>query len=434
MVEEKTTTDLFGIMLKTRVKILILHNYYKQAGGEDSTVQRETALLGAAGHHISTYFRHNRDIDQGSFVAKIATGSKAIWARDSRRELGALLKREKPDLAHFHNTFPLISPSAYYACHDADVPIVQTLHNYRLFCAPGTLFRDGGICKECLEHSLWRGVRHACYRESRPQTAAVALTLAVHRKLRTWARNIDCYIAPTEFVRRIFVEAGFPPDKVFVKPNFVDHDPGARRSAGEYAIFAGRITEEKGLRTLIAAWALLEKRIPLVIVGDGPLRSELEQEAVQQGVSNVVFRGSLPNADTIVMIKGAKFLIFPSEWYETFGTTIIEAFACGIPVLCSKLGAMEELVADGRTGLHFTPGDPADLAAKVNWAWGHSEEMDEMGRAARREYEAKYTPKRNYDLLMTAYRFALRGADEPLEKLALRSDRLDLEIRPAAKK
>lgn len=408
------------------MKILVIHNFYKQEAGEDCTVQREVALLGAAGHHVLTYFRHNRDIDQASLVAKITIGSKAIWAGDTHRELGALLKREKPDLAHFHNTFPLISPAAYYACHDADVPVVQTLHNFRWSCAPGTFFRNGAICEECLEHGLWRGVRHGCYRESRSQTAAVALTLAIHRKLQTWTRMVNCYIAPTEFARRKFVAAGFPPDRVFVKPNFVDPDPGECRNEGEYAIFVGRIAAEKGLRTLIAAWALLEKRIPLVIVGDGPLRSELEREVVQRGASNVILRGCMPNGDTIRMMKGAKFLIFPSQWYETFGTTMIEAFACGVPVVCSNLGAMPELVADGQTGLHFTPGDSADLATKVNWAWEHPEDMKEMGRVARLEYEAKYTLKLNYNLLMTAYKFALRGADEPLEMLALRSGSVGL--------
>jgi len=408
------------------VKILILHNYYKQQGGEDSTVQRETALLSAAGHHISTYFRYNQDIDQGSFLAKVATASQAIWARDSYQELGALLKQEKPDLAHFHNTFPLISPSAYYACRDADVPIVQTLHNYRLFCAPGTFFRDGSVCEECLEHSLWSGVRHGCYRDSRSATAAIALTLATHRKLRTLERIVDCFITPTEFVRRKVVAAGLPHDKIFVKPNFVDPDPGERGSTGEYAIFVGRMTGEKGLRTLISAWTLLERRVPLVIVGDGPLRRELEQEAMQQGMTHIVFKGYLPNADTIRTIKGAKFLVFPSEWYETFGTTIVEAFACGVPVLSSKLGAMQEIVADGQTGLHFNAGDPGNLAAKVSWAWSHGSEMQEMGRTARLEYETKYTPNRNYDLLMTAYDLALRGVDTGLERLALRSGQIRL--------
>jgi glycosyltransferase involved in cell wall biosynthesis len=408
------------------MKILIVHDFYKLAGGEDGTVQREAALLRAAGHEVSTYFRHNQDIDERSFVSKIVTGSKAVWAWDTHREMTALLKREKPELAHFHNTFPLISPSACYACRDANVPMVLTLHNYRFLCAPGTLFRDGTICEECLEHSLWRGVRHGCYHGSRPQTAAVALTSAIHRKLRTWTRLVDCYIAPTGFVRRKFVAAGLPADKVFVKPNFVDPDPGERDGAGEYAIFVGRITGEKGLRNLIESWALLTNPIPLVIVGDGPFRRELEQVTVQKRVPNVVFKGSLPNGETISLIKGARCLIFCSEWYETFGTTIIEAFACGIPVVCSKLGAMEELVEDGRTGLHFAPGDPADLSTKVTWAWDHTADMKEMGHAARLEYEAKYTPRQNHDHLMTAYGFALRGADEPVERLALRSGPIGL--------
>jgi glycosyltransferase involved in cell wall biosynthesis len=399
------------------VKILILHNYYKQIGGEDFAVRRETALLKAAGHQIMTYFRDSRDIDETSLVAKVATGSKAIWARDSHRELTALLKREKPDLAHFHNTFPLISPSACYACRDAGVPIVLTLHNYRLFCAPGTFFRNGSICEECLEHGPWVGVRHACYRGSRMQTAGAALTLAIHQKLRTWSRMVDCYIAPTRFVRGKFGASGFPLEKIFVKPNFVDPDPGERIGEGEYAISAGRITVEKGLQTLIAAWATLGRHIPLVIVGDGPQRGELERETAQRGVANIIFKGSLSNADTIIAMKRAKFFVFPSKWYETFGTTIVEAFACGVPVLCSSLGAMQELVENGRTGLHFKAGDPADLAAKINWAWTHPAEMERMGRAARIEYETKFTPKHNYDLLMGAYKYALSGTGEFVEKL-----------------
>jgi len=227
------------------VKILILHNCYKQPGGEDGTVQRESILLRTAGHHVTTYVRHNRDINEGSLFSKIETGSKAIWARDSYREVAALLDSEKPDLAHFHNTFHLISQSAYYACRDANVPVVQTLHNYRLFCAPGIFYRNGAICEECVQHSLFRGVLHGCYRDSRAQSAAVALTLAVQEKLQTWTRIVDCYIAPTNFVRKTFVSAGLPADKVLVKPNFVDPDPGERRNAGEYAIFAGRLTAER---------------------------------------------------------------------------------------------------------------------------------------------------------------------------------------------
>jgi glycosyltransferase involved in cell wall biosynthesis len=286
--------------------------------------------------------------------------------------------------------------------------VVQTLHNYRLLCPAGTFFRNSAICEECPEYSLLRGVQHGCYRDSRPATAVTALMLAFHRKWGTWTRTVDCYIAPTEFVRRKVVAAGLPPAKVFVKPNFVDPDPGERSSRGDYAVFVGRLSGEKGLRALIAAWASLGNRIPLIIVGDGPLRSELEREAMQRGLIHIKFEGYLPHEKTLTMMKGATFLIFPSEWYEALPLTIIEAFACGVPVICSRLGNMQELVSDGRTGLHFTSGDPEDLAAKAEWAWNHVAQMELMGREARSEYEAKYTPGRNYPMLMDIYKQALK--------------------------
>ncbi len=374
-------------------------------------MQREGTLLQAAGHHVVTYFRHNDEVDNGSLSGKMATVPKAIWASDSYRNLSAILRREKPDLAHFHNTFPLISPSAYYACRRAHVPVVQTLHNYRLFCPAGTFFRNRAVCEECLEHSLWRGVKHGCYRDSRAGTAAVALMLAAHRMFGTWMKAVSCFIAVSEFVREKFIAGGFPADRVFVKPNFVDPDPDERDTPGSYAVFVGRLSAEKGLRTLIAAWGDLDNCIPLIIVGDGPLRAELEQEAVQRGLSNIRFEGYLPEKKTLAMMKGARFLIFPSEWYETFGMTIVEAFACGVPVICSRLGAMQELVTEGHTGLFYRPGDFVDLAAKVDWAWTHEQLVEAMGRAARAEYEAKYSAAENYRMLMKAYDFALAGRE-----------------------
>lgn len=374
-------------------------------------MQRECALLRAAGHQVVTYFRHNDEVDHGSLSGKMATVPKAIWASDSYHELSAILCQEKPDLAHFHNTFPLISPSAYYACRRAHVPVVQTLHNYRLFCPAGTFFRDGGICEECLEHGLWRGVEHGCYRDSRAGTAAVALMLAAHRAFGTWMKAVSCFVAVSEFVREKFVAGGFPPERVLVKPNFLDLDPAERSALGRYAIFVGRLSAEKGLRTLIAAWTNLDNCIPLIIVGDGPLRAELEREAMQRGLSNIRFEGYLPEEKTLAMMKGARFLVFPSEWYETFGMTIVEAFACGVPVICSRLGAMQELVADRRTGLFFDPRDFVDLAAKLDWAWTHAQEVEAMGRAARVEYEAKYSAAENYRMLMKVYDFALAGPE-----------------------
>jgi glycosyltransferase involved in cell wall biosynthesis len=390
------------------MKIVLVHNGYRQFGGEDVVFDQERQLLEAAGHQVSLYRRSNSEIEAHSLVGQITLARKTVWAADTRREFAKLLVREKPQLVHVHNTFVMVSPSIYSACEEADVPVVQTLHNYRLLCPAATFFREGKVCEECPKHGLWRSVYHGCYRQSRPATATVALMLAVHRKRQTWKRMIDCYITLSHFARKKFVEAGFPAEKMFVKPNFVHPDPGARGSKGEYALFAGRLSVEKRVSTLLAAWERLQTNIPLIIVGDGPQRKELEAEAAQRGLSGVCFHGHLSRNQTLAAIKQARVLVSPSEWYECFPMAIVEAFASGTPVICSRIGAMQEIVVDGHTGLHFTPGDAEDLAEKVESAWARPGYLSEMGRAARAEYEAKYTAERNYHLLMDVYQRAIR--------------------------
>ena len=389
------------------MKLLLIHNFYQEPGGEDATFSLEKELLLSAGHRVAVYSRHNSEIAGYGFVPKATLGLRTTWAWDSLRELRRVLERERPDVAHFHNTFPLVSPAAYYACREAGVPVVQTLHNYRLACPAGTFFRDGRICEECLEQSLWRAVRHGCYRDSRGASAAASLMLASHRAIRTGTRMVDCYVVPSLFARSKCVEMGLPPEKLVVKPNFVAPDPGQRQGNGDYALYVGRISAEKGLNTLLAAWKLLEDRIPLRILGEGSLLASLKARNSNNGLSCVSFEGRKTPAETIAAIQGARFLVFPSEIYETFGRSIAEAFACGVPVLASRLGAMKEIVEDGCTGLHFKPGDAADLAEKVAGAWADPHRLEEMGRAARREYEAKYTAERNYSMLLEIYERAL---------------------------
>jgi FkbM family methyltransferase len=289
------------------------------------------------------------------------------------------------------------------------VPVLQTLHNYRLLCPAATFYRDGHICQECLDHGLHRSVQHGCYRDSRSATAAVAMMLTVHRATDTWNRKVDAYVALTEFARQKFVEGGLPADKIFVKPNFVSPDPGMRQSSGDYAICAGRLSPEKGLSTLLSAWERLGKRIPLRVLGDGPERAQLESRAKAAGLDNISFLGHLSRQETWEMIGKAKCLIVPSECYETFALTIAEAFACGTPVICSRLGAMQEVVDDGRNGLHFTGGDADDLAGKVDWAWSHPRELQWMSMEGRREYEAKYTAEKNYEALCHIYEYMARS-------------------------
>ena len=385
------------------MKILLVHNSYQQPGGEDVVFNQERQLLERAGHQVPTYCRSNCEIAGYSASKRLVLAGRMVWARDSRREIATLIRREKPDLVHVHNTFLMVSPSIYSACKEAHVPVMQTLHNYRLLCPAAIFFRRGRVCEECLEHGLWRGVVHGCYRNSRAETSAVALMLAVHRWLGTWSEMVDCFIALSEFSHRKFIEGGIPTEKVAVKPNFVFRDPGCRAQSGEYALFIGRLSPKKRVVTLLAAWQQLQVRIPLRIAGSGPERASLEAQAKQIGLSDIRFLGQLPRDQVIAALKRGRFLVFTSEWYENFPMTIVEAFACGVPVICSRLGAMGEIVADGRTGLHFTAGDAEDLAQKVEWAWAHPEEMAAMGRAARAEYEAKYTAERNYEMLMKIY-------------------------------
>lgn len=386
------------------MKILLVHNTYQQAGGEDVVFEQERQLLERNGHHVLTYVRSNHELEAQSTPKRIALVKNIFSADDSDRDIRNILRSARPEIVHVHNTFLMISPSIFNVCREEKIPVLQTLHNYRLSCPGASFYRDGQVCEECTQHSLWRSIQHGCYRDSRLSTAAVALMLQVHRMKRTWQDSVSGYLALTEFARDKFVENGIPAEKIHVKPNFVYPDPGERSASGSFALFAGRLTEEKGVATLLAAWSRLAKPIPLEIVGDGPLRRDLESQTEKMGLQQVTFRGRLSVSETRARMKQAALLIVPSVWYEAFSLNIAEAFACGTPVLCSRLGAMRENVADQRTGLHFTPGDAADLAEKVEWAWGHSRELAEMGKEARREYERRYTPETNYSLLMKIYR------------------------------
>jgi glycosyltransferase involved in cell wall biosynthesis len=385
------------------MKIVLVHNTYQQAGGEDVVFEQEKALLERAGHRVATYCRSNHEISELSAIERAMVIPNTIWSSDSHRAFAQLLRRENPQVVHIHNTFMMISPSIYSACRDQKVPVVQTLHNFRLLCPAATFFRDGKVCEECVDDGLWKSVSHGCYRDSRSATATVALMLAVHRKLDTWNELVDRFIALSDFSRDKFVTSGFPAKKIVVKPNFVAPDPGPRDCDGEYALFIGRLSREKGLPTLVEGWTRLKIHMPLQIIGDGPERQSLEAQVNAGGVCSITFRGRCSHVATLGAVKRAKFVVLPSECYENFPMSIVEAFACGTPVICSRLGGMAELVDDYRTGLLFTPGDPDALAEKVQWAATHPAELAEMGREARREFERRYTAEKNYSDLMDIY-------------------------------
>lgn len=387
------------------MKIVVVHNRYQNPGGEDAVFEAETALLSQNGCRVSAITEAPSRPE--TMKQKFGAALNCIWSKAWRRNFQSALQRERPDIVHVHNFFPVVSPSIYYAARDAGVPVVQTLHNYRLACPAATFYRNGAICEECVCHTAFRGVRYGCYRNSRLGTAALALMIEAHRVARTWSNMVDRYIALTEFARQKMIEGGLPEKKITVKPNFVIPDPGVRQGAGQFALFVGRLADIKGVVTLLSAWQRLSNPVPLVVVGDGPLREEMIRSVAQRGLATISYRGWLPHAETITLMKGARFLVFPSEWYEGFPMTIVEALACGIPVICARLGSMAELVSHGKTGLHFSPGDAQDLAAKVSWAWGNLSEVAAMGQAARTEYETRYTAERNFKMLMEIYEGAI---------------------------
>jgi glycosyltransferase involved in cell wall biosynthesis len=403
------------------MNVLLIHNAYQQPGGEDVVVAQEGRLLEQHGHKVTLYARSNHELDTLSFAQRLGLVNRIISATDSKLAVRGILRELRPDVVHVHNTFALVSPSVYEACQQEDVPVVQTLHNYRLLCPAATFYRDGKICQKCITHGLLSSVRHACYRDSRLMSGAIALMLKTHRARQTWNRRIDAYIALSRFAKNKFVQCGLPASKIYVKPNFVEPDPGERAHSGDYALFVGRLSPEKGLSTLVKAWEQLPAKVPLVIAGDGPIRPLLETEVANAGLRCIRFAGQLKRDGIYELMKKAAFLVVPSVWEEPFGLIVAEAFACGTPVLGASIGGIQEMLDDQITGLRFTSGDPNALAKKVAWAWDHLPQLAAMGKAARRVYENRYTGSANYRLLMEIYASAIADRFRFKRKRALRA-------------
>jgi glycosyltransferase involved in cell wall biosynthesis len=385
------------------MRILLVHNRYQQPGGEDQVFAAETALLNSHGHQVVQYAVHNERV---KVMNKLSLGASTLWNHRTYRELRAVIQLERPAVTHFHNTFPLISPAAYYASNGLGVPVVQTLHNYRLLCPNALLFRQERPCEDCLTKFFpWPGIVHACYRGSRTASATVAAMLSLHRAIGTWTHKVDVFIALTDFAKRKFIAGGLPADRIVVKPNFLYPDPGLGHGDGGYALFVGRLAPEKGIETLLRAWEVLGGKVALKIAGDGPLAERVAQVASR--VPNVEWVGPRPRQEILTYMKMSSLLVFPSQVYEGLPMTVVEAYAAGLAVVASDQGSIRTLVDPNRTGLLFRPGDPQDLAAKVKWAWTHRAQLREMGREARREYERKYTAECNYEQLMDIYRLAM---------------------------
>ncbi len=385
--------------MKKPANILMVHNFYRQAGGEDAVFRMERDLLTKHGHQVATLEADNRDTE-GLPAPKVFGDS--IWSREQARSLTELIRSFRPEIVHFHNTFFRISPAAIWAARSEGVPVVQTLHNFRLACVNGLLFRDGRPCETCVGKPFaWPGIRHKCYHDSHVHSASVAVASTLHAALGTYRNKVNAYIALSRFSREKFIRHGLPAEKIHVKGNFIDPDPGPGDHGGEYALFVGRLSPEKGLPILLKAWETGLIDLPLKIAGSGPLEELLRSS----NPSCVEFSGQLDRTQILQLMKNATVLIFPSQVYENFPVTIVEAFATGLPVIASDLGAMAEIVGT-EFGYLFRADDPRSLADTVRAALASRKELEAKGMKARERFVGSLSAECNYRDLIGIYRAA----------------------------
>ncbi|MEM7455496.1 MAG: glycosyltransferase [Planctomycetota bacterium] len=387
------------------MRVLLVHNYYKQRGGEDLSFDSEARMLRESGHEVRLYTRHNDEIDSMS-RSRVALDS--FWNRRTNQEVRAILKEFPADVVHCTNLFPLISTSVYDAARSRNVPVVQSLRNYRQMCLNSLFFRSGRICEKCgTQRFALSGILNKCYRNNRVGSAVVAANNSFQRLRGTWKNRIERYFTPTRFTRQKFIEFGFPGERIAVKPNFLFDDCGPGNEEREFGLFVGRLSPEKGLTTLLDVWSEMAPGIPLRIVGGGLLNGAARRSAEADPM--ISYEGELPHDQVTQMIGNAKFLIMPSEWYETFGRTLMESFSRGTPVIASRIGAMAELVESGQTGLTFEPGNKSELAHRIRYMLDNEHERRSMGRVARQAFEDRYTVEANLKMLMQIYADAING-------------------------
>ncbi|MBP0110349.1 glycosyltransferase [Bradyrhizobium vignae] len=378
------------------MRILAVHNRYKERGGEDTVFEAEVELLRSAGHSVETLIATNDDIVGAIGRVRAAFGS--VYNIRGRRRVANAISEAKPDIVHVHNFFPLLSPAIFDACQDAAVPAVLTLHNYRLACANALLLRNELPCEKCLVNGPLWSVAHACYRNSRAGSLAVSGMIAYHRFLGTWKHKVSRFIALTEFARSRFIAAGLPADKLAIKPNFIRQAPLPLTSArGRSAVFVGRLSREKGAHILLEAWRELD--IPLTIVGEGPEGSALRA----MNLPHVQFTGRVSHEKAMEIVSRTGVLIVPSIWYENLPMTLVEAKSLGVPAIVSRIGALPEIVADGVDGVLFNPGDSSDLARTVRKVFENQVSLVAMGRAARATYEERFTEPQCLRMLLGIY-------------------------------
>jgi glycosyltransferase involved in cell wall biosynthesis len=377
------------------MRILILHSRYLSgwASGENSVVRDEERLLTEAGHEVVSWTP-----SPGAEFSPERLGLKAMWSSAAVKHVGRLIERHRPQIVHCHNLYPMLSPAVLRAARKSDSKVVVTLHNYRMFCLPATCLRDGEICELCLGRVPWRGVVYRCYRGSLPGSTALAASLTLHRTIGSFD-HVSLFLPVSHFVLDKHVQAGFAQDRMHLKPNFCWPRP-RRSDAGEYFLYAGRLAPEKDLRTLLEAWRSVGA--PLILAGDGPDRPELEAIAP----SGVEFRGTVAPDDVTQLLTRARGLVVSTRCNEGGPRSVIEAFAAGVPVIATSLGALPEMVEHEVSGMLVPPGRPKAWVEAAQ-ALMDPVTADRLGQSAFDRWSRVHSPEVGLVNLEHAYRVAL---------------------------
>jgi glycosyltransferase involved in cell wall biosynthesis len=387
------------------MKVLFVHNFYQQFGGEDSAAIAERNLLESNGDEVLCFTRHNDEIKSYSFWEKAAFIPRTMYSHRTEREIRNAVGDFQPKVAFVHNVYPLISPSLYHTLHSLKVPIVQVVHDFRPFCPNGWFYIDGQICERCKFGNYLHAVKHRCYKDSYGLSALYSAVLAGNR-MAGMTDKVAAYVCLTNFYKQKMLEVGLPENKIYVRPNFIDPAAFAPdRSApgsGEYALYLGRLSPEKGPLTVLRAFEDLPD-VPLKIVGTGPLEAEMKQYIRDKNLGHVEMVGFKSGADKWRMIKNALFAIIPSECYENFPMVSLEYFSGGKPIIASNLGGLPHIVEEGKTGLLYRPGDAADLVEKIRYLLSHPAQIAEMGTRGRQLAETRYGPQESYSSLMNIF-------------------------------
>ncbi len=393
------------------MKILQVHNRYRSGtpSGENRVVDQEGEALAALGHHVIRFGRSSDEIRQWPVAKKATLPARMFWSRETHRDLKAALREHRPDVVHVHNTFPLLSASVLYACRDMSIPVVATIHNYRLGCPSGTFFRHGSVCHDCLQGSPARSVVHGCYRGSRPATVPLALDMSLHRQ--AWRSLVSAYIFISASQRDLLQVLGLAADRVFVRYNLIPRRGRPVAARTPTVVYAGRLDEVKGVRLLMAGWDRYRggmsgvPGLKLVIAGGGPLGDEVAAWASTR--PSVELTGTVSSAECTEIISRARAVLLPSAWEEPFGLVAVEAMAAGVPPVAAGHGSFTELITPGVDGVLFSPGDPTALALAITDAEQNPEQYEVYGDQARKTYEERFDPARSVEELLGIYRFAI---------------------------